>query len=100
MKGRKVGELMEDLEALASRLASSPDYRVLRRLDPAYAGGPKIRGDSVRRAAIVDVETTGLDSTPTASCTKLPSMRILPTWSICPPASLTHSIAHTAPTCA
>jgi DNA polymerase III subunit epsilon len=62
MKGRKIGESMDDLEALASRLAASPDYRVLRRLDPAYGGGPKIRGGSVRRAAIVDVETTGLDS--------------------------------------
>lgn len=57
-----MGELMDDLEALATRLASSPDYRVLRRLDPGYAGGPKIRGGNVRRAAIVDVETTGLDS--------------------------------------
>ncbi len=62
MKGQKVGEFADDLEVLASRLASSPDYRVLHRLDPAYAGGAKIRGGSVRRAAIVDVETTGLDS--------------------------------------
>jgi DNA polymerase-3 subunit epsilon len=53
---------MDELEALAARLSAHPDYRVLRRLDPAYAGGPKIMGANVRRAAIVDVETTGMDS--------------------------------------
>ena len=53
---------MDELEGLAARLSAHPDYRVLRRLDPGYAGGPTIRGGSVRRAAIVDVETTGLDS--------------------------------------
>jgi len=53
---------MNELEALATRLSAHPDYRVLRRLDPAYAGGPKILGANVRRAAIVDVETTGMDS--------------------------------------
>ena len=53
---------MDELEALAVRLSAHPDYRVLRRLDPAHAGGHTVRGGSIRRAAIVDVETTGLDS--------------------------------------
>ncbi len=53
---------MTDLESIAATLAADPNYRVLRRLDPAYAGGPKIPGGNVRRAAIVDVETTGMDS--------------------------------------
>jgi DNA polymerase-3 subunit epsilon len=52
---------MTDLESLAATLAADPNYRVLRRLDPNYAGGPKIRDGGIRRAAIVDVETTGMD---------------------------------------
>jgi DNA polymerase-3 subunit epsilon len=52
---------MTDLESLAATLSSAPNYRVLRRLDPAYAGGRTIRDDGIRRAAIVDVETTGMD---------------------------------------
>jgi DNA polymerase-3 subunit epsilon len=48
-------------EALAC-LAADPDYRVLKRLDPTAVGGPPLTGGTVRRAAIVDVETTGLDS--------------------------------------
>ena len=46
---------------MANLLAEHPDYRVLRRLNPSYAGGPKIIEGTVRRAAIVDVETTGMD---------------------------------------
>jgi DNA polymerase III subunit epsilon len=48
-------------EILAQQLAANPDYRVLRRLDPQYAGGPPITSGKTRRAAIVDVETTGTD---------------------------------------
>ena len=53
---------MTDLESLAATLASDPDYRVLRRLPPDYPGGPRIHGGGIRRAAIVDVETTGMDA--------------------------------------
>jgi DNA polymerase-3 subunit epsilon len=50
------------IEQALARLAADPDYRVLKRLDPAAVGGPPLTSGSVRRAAIVDVETTGLDS--------------------------------------
>jgi DNA polymerase III subunit epsilon len=50
-----------DAESLATALEANPDYRVIRRLDQNHAGGPPIQGDSVRRAAIVDTETTGMD---------------------------------------
>jgi DNA polymerase-3 subunit epsilon len=50
-----------DLEILAATLSADPNYRVLRRLDPTYSGAPKIREGGIRRAAIVDVETTGVD---------------------------------------
>jgi DNA polymerase III subunit epsilon len=46
---------------MASELAAQPDYRVLRRLDPKYSGGQPIHVGTTRRAAIVDVETTGMD---------------------------------------
>jgi len=49
-------------EVMAAELSAHPDYRVLRRLDPSYAGGLKLAEGTVRRAAIVDVETTGTDS--------------------------------------
>jgi DNA polymerase III subunit epsilon len=49
-------------EQAVARLASDPDYRVLKRLDPASVGGAPLRGGAVWRAAIIDVETTGLDS--------------------------------------
>jgi DNA polymerase III subunit epsilon len=52
----------EELEALAAKLAAHPDYRVLRRLDTAKQR-PALAGLTVRRAAIVDTETTGTDST-------------------------------------
>jgi DNA polymerase-3 subunit epsilon len=45
---------------MAAQLAAHPDYRVLRRLDPA-AHRPALVGHTVRRAAIVDTETTGTD---------------------------------------
>ena len=53
--------LTADFSAMANLLAEHPDYRVLRRLDPSYAGGPELLAGTVRRAAIVDVETTGMD---------------------------------------
>ena len=52
---------MTDLETLAATLSADPRYRVLRRLEPAYAGGAQIPDGDIRRAAIVDVETTGMD---------------------------------------
>jgi DNA polymerase-3 subunit epsilon len=51
---------MKDAEALAAQLAEHPDYRVLRRLDTSRAW-PALSGPTVRRAAIVDTETTGTD---------------------------------------
>jgi DNA polymerase-3 subunit epsilon len=39
-----------------------PDYRVLKRLDPESVGGPALTQGTVRRAAIIDTETTGMDS--------------------------------------
>lgn len=51
---------MKDAEALAAQLAEHPDYRVLRRLDISRTG-PALSGPTVRRAAIVDTETTGTD---------------------------------------
>lgn len=47
-------------EELASRLEAHPDYRVVRRLDTARAR-PALEGNRVRRAAVVDTETTGTD---------------------------------------
>jgi DNA polymerase-3 subunit epsilon len=50
----------EDLEALARRLEEAPDYRILRRLSPRVSFEPG--GDRpIRRGAIIDLETTGLD---------------------------------------
>jgi len=51
----------EELETLAARLMAHPDYRVLRRLDTARQR-PALTGPTVRRAAIVDTETTGTDA--------------------------------------
>ena len=48
------------LEALARQLEQHPDYRVLRRLDPA-APRPALKATQVGRAAIVDTETTGTE---------------------------------------
>jgi len=47
-------------EALAC-LKNHVDYRVLMRLDPEAVGGPALAAGTVRRAAIVDTETTGMD---------------------------------------
>ncbi len=49
-----------DAESLAARLGAHPDYRVLRRLDTSREW-PALAGPTVRRAAIVDTETTGTD---------------------------------------
>ena len=51
----------EDYDELAARLDAHPDYRVLRRLDPVRAR-PTLEGGRMRRAAIVDTETTGTDA--------------------------------------
>ena len=51
----------QDAESLAARLGAHPDYRVLRRLDVARER-PRLTGLTVRRAAIVDTETTGTDA--------------------------------------
>lgn len=48
------------MEALARQLEQHPDYRVLRRLDPA-APRPALKATQVGRAAIVDTETTGTE---------------------------------------
>ena len=47
-------------DELASKLAASPDFRVIRRLDPQRPRQP-LSGSKIRRAAIVDTETTGTD---------------------------------------
>jgi DNA polymerase-3 subunit epsilon len=49
-----------DVEALAARLEAHADYRVVRRLDVSQPG-KALTGPTVRRAAIVDTETTGTD---------------------------------------
>jgi DNA polymerase-3 subunit epsilon len=48
-------------EAVAC-LAQHPDYRILQRLDPEAVGGPPLIEGTVRRAAVIDTETTGMDS--------------------------------------
>jgi DNA polymerase-3 subunit epsilon len=50
----------ERQETLAAELEAHPDYRVLRRLDTA-SKGPALAGPTVRRAVVVDTETTGTD---------------------------------------
>ena len=50
-----------DAEAIAVELEGHPDYRVLRRLDVTRER-PALEGATVRRAAIVDTETTGTDA--------------------------------------
>ena len=52
----------DELALMAAKLAAHPDYRVLRRLD-TMRQRPALAGPTVRRAAIVDTETTGTDST-------------------------------------
>jgi DNA polymerase-3 subunit epsilon len=48
------------LSAALACLAEHADYRVLSRLDPYSVGGPTLTAGTIRRAAIVDTETTGL----------------------------------------
>ena len=50
-----------DAERLAKQLEAHPDYRVLRRLD-VTRDEPALEGPTVRKAAIVDTETTGTDA--------------------------------------
>jgi DNA polymerase-3 subunit epsilon len=49
-----------DVEALAAKLEAHPDFRVVRRLKLGRPG-EALTGPTVRRAAIVDTETTGTD---------------------------------------
>ena len=49
-------------EALAQVLEAHKDYRVLRRLQPRTDFGRKPRGADVVKVAILDTETTGLDT--------------------------------------
>lgn len=49
-----------ELEVLAQQLSASADYRVLRRLQPLEVNAKIDAHDDVRRALLVDVETTGL----------------------------------------
>lgn len=55
--------MSDELEQLADRLRTSPDYRVLRRLQQPVRYGPDASSDMMRRALVVDVETTGLSHT-------------------------------------
>jgi DNA polymerase-3 subunit epsilon len=50
------------VEDAVACLTQHPDYRVLKRLDPDSVGGPRLTQGTVRRAAIIDTETTGMDS--------------------------------------
>jgi len=51
-----------ELEAAAQKLEQSPDYRVLRRLEPATSFAPA-PAEPLARAVVVDVETTGISVT-------------------------------------
>lgn len=51
----------KEAEALAVRLAAHNDYRVLRRLGQAPQGSALAGDLPVRRAAVIDTETTGTD---------------------------------------
>ena len=50
---------LNEAEALAARLAAHPDYRVVRRLQATER--PALASKLVRRAAVIDTETTGTD---------------------------------------
>jgi len=50
-----------DLEALATQLAASPEYRVLRRINPRAELAPDT-GRALLKGIVVDTETTDLDS--------------------------------------
>lgn len=49
-----------ELEALAARLSASTNYRVLRRLKPLDSSAARTSTGPVKRALLLDVETTGL----------------------------------------
>jgi DNA polymerase III subunit epsilon len=49
------------IEEAVARLAGDPNFRILKRLDAESVGGPPLTSGSIRRAAIVDTETTGMD---------------------------------------
>jgi len=49
-----------DPDELAATLAAHPDFRVIRRLDPSQQRLP-LTGSKIRRAAVLDTETTGTD---------------------------------------
>jgi len=49
-----------DPDELAAKLAAHPDFRVIRRLDPSQQRLP-LTGSKIRRAAVLDTETTGTD---------------------------------------
>ncbi len=55
--------MSDDLESLAQRLQASPDYRVLRRLQQPPRYHADVAPEHMRRALLVDVETTGLSHT-------------------------------------
>jgi DNA polymerase III subunit epsilon len=48
-----------EAEGLAARLAAHPDYRIVKRLQAAEC--PALSSKLVRRAAVIDTETTGTD---------------------------------------
>ncbi len=50
------------LDDMATQLQASADYRVVRRLTPVARYQPDVSGEPLRRALLVDVETTGLDT--------------------------------------
>lgn len=51
---------LDDVESLAAQVQAHPDYRVLRRLDTSDEG-PALAGPGIKRAVILDTETTGMD---------------------------------------
>jgi DNA polymerase-3 subunit epsilon len=52
-----ISSVTEALECLKNHA----DYRILKRLDPEAVGGPALGSVVIRRAAIIDTETTGMD---------------------------------------
>jgi DNA polymerase III subunit epsilon len=55
--------MSDQLEILAAQLRASPDYRVLRRLQQPARYCADVAPEHMRRALLVDVETTGLSHT-------------------------------------
>jgi len=50
----------KEMDELAARLEAHPDFRVVRRLDTSRSRGPLV-SSRIRRAAVIDTETTGTD---------------------------------------